>query len=114
MNKILASTKELLGIPEEVTDFDTQLVIYINMVLMTLNQLGFGTAEPYVTTDTTGDLATFLPDDEGIRSTVQMYIYTKVRLLFDPPTSSFVLATLQTTINEYEWRLTNYTPVAPS
>jgi hypothetical protein len=107
MNAILSSTKELLGIPAEVTDFDTQLVLYINMALTTLNHIGFG-PEEYQITLTDGDLEDFLPDDEHVRSLVQMYIFTKVKVLFDPPSSSYVLTALKETIAEYEWRLSVY------
>jgi hypothetical protein len=114
MNEILLATKELLGIPEEVTEFDSQLVNYINMVLVILNQLGVGITG-YQTSATTGALDEFLPveEDVSMHSLVQMYIYTKVRLLFDPPTSSFVLSSLQGTVQEYEWRLTDYISNAP-
>jgi len=109
MNAILSSTKELLGIPSEVTDFDTQLVVYINMALLTLDQIGIGsTDEAYQITLIDGDLEEFLPVNPDIYGLVQMYIYTKVRLQFDPPTSAFVLDALKGTIAEYEWRLQTY------
>jgi hypothetical protein len=106
MNNILIATKELLGLPSSVTDFDTQLVVYINMALSTLNQMGVG-EDGYQVTSADGDLEDFLPDDEDIRDLVQMYIYTKTRIMFDPPASSFVLAALQQGIAELEWRITN-------
>ena len=110
MNTVLSNTKKLLGVPAEVTDFDDQLVIYINMVFAILDQLGVGSVtEPYITTADTGSLTEFLPYDDGLHNLVQMYIYTKVRILFDPPQSSAVLTALDATIKEYEWRLTDYT-----
>jgi hypothetical protein len=109
MNKILKSTKELLGVPDEVTDFDSQLVIFINMVLVTLNQFGVGEAN-YQTTLTDGDLEDFIPGDEGIHSSVQMYIFFKVRLLFDPPSTGYVLAALEKAIAEQEWRFVHSEP----
>jgi hypothetical protein len=109
MNYILASTKELLGVPSTVTEFDTQLVVYINMVLTTLSQIGIGSSsDVYQITLTEGDLEEFLPDSTDIYGVVQMYIYTKVRLQFDPPATAFVLAALQASIAEYEWRLQTY------
>jgi len=108
MNKILDSTKELLGIPLAVTDFDTVLVLHINSVLSTLDQLISGQDVPYQITLTDGDLEDMFPDDETVRSMVQMYIFCKVKLLFDPPTSSFVLIALQAQIAEYEGRLLDY------
>lgn len=110
VSSILLSVKDLLGVPAEAIEFDGQLVSYINMVFETMHQLGFGTEDTYVTTKTSGDITEFLPDDEGAQGMALIYIYTKVRLLFDPPASSFVLTSLQAMIAEYEWRLTNYVP----
>lgn len=111
ISPILSATKELLGLPVEADEFDSQLVVYINMVFNTLDAIGFsGGTVGYQITASSGDLEEYASDDEAIRSTVQMYIYTKVRLLFDPPTSSFVMTALQATISEYEWRLSMYTP----
>lgn len=111
MNDILTATKELLGIPEDVSEFDSQLVMYINMTFMILNQLGVGPTEPYIVTLTSGSLEEFI-SDEGCHGLLQMYIYTKVRVLFDPPTTSFVLKALESTLEEYEWRLTDYSSTA--
>lgn len=111
-NIILSSTKELLGVPADVTDFDNQLVNYINMALHSLYQTGVGTGVSQITL-TTGDFDSILPGEDSIHSTLQMYIYMKVRLLFDPPTSSFVLSSLESQIKELEWRLQDYSAVEP-
>ena len=42
MDSILTSIKKLLGIAQECTDFDMDLIIHINSVLMILTQLGVG------------------------------------------------------------------------
>lgn len=109
-SSLLLQIKELLGIPAVDTVFDGQLVTYINMAFEMMHQFGFGPTDTYVISATSGDIEEFLPDDEGIRGLVIIYIYTRVRLLFDPPSSSFVLSSLQTMVREYEWRLTNYVP----
>jgi hypothetical protein len=109
VSSLLSSIKELLGIPIDTIDFDTQLVMHINMVLGTLSQIGFSTGDPYLITATDGSIEDYLPDDESIHGMVLIYIYTKVRLLFDPPSSAFVLDSLNSVIKEYEWRLQTYT-----
>ena len=48
---ILTSIKKLLGIVEEYTQFDTDIIIYINTVFMTLQQLGIGPEEGFSITD---------------------------------------------------------------
>ena len=42
MNSILTSVKKLLGIAEECTDFDADIIMYINMALFALAQMGVG------------------------------------------------------------------------
>jgi hypothetical protein len=111
-NEILDSTKDLLGIPAEVTEFNTQLVGHINLVLFNLTDIGVGT-EGYQITAETGSFDTFMPGDDLIHAALQMYIYMKVRLLFDPPTTAFVLKSLEAQIKELEWRLTDYSYVEP-
>ena len=111
-NKILNDTKELLGLPSNVTDFDLQLINNINSVLFTLNNIGVGETG-YQTTLEEGNLDDFVPDNEEVKAAVQMYIFMKVRLLFDPPASSFVLTSLEAQLKELEWRLVDLNYVAP-
>ena len=47
MNSILTSTKKLLGIAEEYTHFDADLIMHINSVLSILTQIGVGPAEGF-------------------------------------------------------------------
>ena len=105
MNQILNGTKELLGIPLEVTDFDNQLVNHINHSLRTLKQLGVDVNQ---ITLLEGDFDDIMCGEDDLHATLQIYVSMKVRLLFDPPTSSFVLASLEAQIKELEWRLTDY------
>lgn len=111
MNTLLAGVKELLGIPDEVTDFDGQLVMYINMALRLLNDIGFGPATVYQITLESGSMDDFLPEDDDLHDTALLYIYMKTRLLFDPPTTSFVLTALQNAVKESEWRLNDYAKI---
>jgi hypothetical protein len=86
MNSVLAGIKELLGIPEAATEFDNQLVMYINMALMSLHDIGFmPTVAVYQITLAEGDLDEYLPADPSIHHTIMVYLNAKVRLLFDPP-----------------------------
>lgn len=45
MESILVSVKKLLGIAEECTDFDADIIMYINMALFALVQMGVGPAK---------------------------------------------------------------------
>lgn len=42
MESILTSIKKLLGIAEEYTQFDNDIIMHINSVFTTLTQLGVG------------------------------------------------------------------------
>lgn len=104
MDSILESIKKLLGIAEEDTDFDTDIVIHINSVLMILNQLGIGPSDGFWINDNSAVWKDFVEDDKSIEA-VKSYVYLKVRLLFDPPLSSAVTDAINKNISELEWRL---------
>lgn len=104
MDSILTSIKKLLGITEEYTHFDTDLIIHINSVFATLTQIGVGPSEGFVIVDKDDNWEQFTDDNILIES-VKSYMYLKVKLLFDPPTSSAVSESYKQMINEFEWRL---------
>lgn len=103
MESILTSIKKLLGIQAEYTHFDIDILIHINTAFATLNQIGIGPEFGFIIAD---DTATW---DEYITSCnlnmVRTYIYLKVRLLFDPPSSGVLTDSINRMISELEWRL---------
>ena len=104
MDSILTLTKKHLGIEEEYEHFDTEIVDFINGALMSLMQLGLGSSEGFAISDKTATWTDFV----GIRKdleTVKSYVYLKVRLLFDPPASSFLVDAIKNQMTEMEWRL---------
>lgn len=103
MDSILTSIKKMLGIEEDYTQFDQELILFINSVFGILFQLGVGqTIEPYKIVDSTDVWDDFMKGDQI--ETVKSYVFMKVKLLFDPPSSSFVLNSYQELIKEFEWR----------
>lgn len=104
MDSILTSIKKLLGITEEYEHFDQDLIMHINSVFMILNQLGVGPKEGFSIIGKSETWDEFTEDDLSIES-VKSYIYLKVKLLFDPPTSSAVIDSINRMISELEWRL---------
>lgn len=104
MESILTSTKKMLGIPEEYEQFDMDLIIHINSVLMVLHQLGIGPTKGYSIAGKTETWQGFMGDDPRLNS-VKSYVALKVRLLFDPPTSSAVMESTNRLISELEWRI---------
>lgn len=104
MDSILTSIKKLLGIAEEYTHFDTDLIMHINSVFMVLTQLGVGPAEGFIIEDKTTDWTEFIEDPAQLQA-VKSYMHLKVKLLFDPPLSSAVIESMNRMISEFEWRL---------
>lgn len=103
MDSILTSIKKLLGITEEYKHFDNDIIMHINSVFMILNQIGIGPDEVFSIEDDIASWDDFL-DNTNVEA-VKSYVYLKVRLLFDPPTSSSVLDSMNKMISELEWRL---------
>ena len=104
MDSILTSIKKLLGISSEYTQFDGDIIIHINSTFMTLNQLGVGPDHPVFISSEMETWESLLGDSKSLEA-VKSYVYLKVKLLFDPPTSSFVLNSIKESINELECRL---------
>lgn len=103
-HSILNSTKKVLGIDPSYTAFDQDILTHINATFSTLHQLGFGP-----------DLGMFVEDEDPVWTDfeadpliinhIRTYVYLKVRLLFDPPATSFVLAAMEKQATELEFRL---------
>lgn len=106
MESILKSIKKLLGIADEDHNFDTDIVIHINTIFMTLNDLGVGPSEGFTIEDEESKWYDFIPDNKMFDS-VKTYVYLKVKLLFDPPLSSSVIDAIERSIKELEWRITD-------
>ena len=104
MESILASIKKMVGITKEDTHFDADIIMHINSVFMILNQLGVGPSECFTIEDDVATWKDFIPNGQNIEL-VKSYMNLKVRMLFDPPTSSTVMQSMNQAISEFEWRL---------
>lgn len=103
-DSILISTKKILGIPDDYTVFDPDIITHINTAFSTLTQLGVGPAEGFMIEDETQDWQDFLGDDLQLNS-VRTYVYLRTRQLFDPPTTSYMINAFDQQVKELEWRL---------
>lgn len=101
---ILTSIKKLLGIAEEYTHFDEDIIRHINSVFMVLNQLGVGPAEGFRIEDDSAIWEEYISSDDNLEAVVT-YVHQRVKLLFDPPLTSAVLDSANRTVSELEWRL---------
>jgi hypothetical protein len=104
VSSILTDTKKNLGIADDYTAFDQDLILHINGVLSTLNQLGVGPVEGFAISDKTAVWDDFLAGDVRYNA-VKTYLYLRVRLIFDPPATSFTIASMERQVQELEWRL---------
>lgn len=102
---ILTSIKKLLGIEESYEHFDPDIIMHINSVLMVLTQLGVGPPEGFSISNKSETWADFLGEDSAKLDGVKTYVYMKVRLVFDPPTTAALIDSMNRLVNEFEWRL---------
>lgn len=104
-NSIMLAVKKMLGIAEEYHAFDLDVITNINAVFLTLNQLGVGPKYPFAITGPETQWEDFLGLEQSqILQGIQTYMYMRVRMMFDPPTNSFLVDSLQKQIEEMEWR----------
>ena len=103
-SSILTSIKKLLGIAEEDTSFDQDIIMHINTVFAILSQLGVGPANGFSIEDEGAIWSDYLGNAANLEL-VKSYIYMKVRSIFDPPTSSILADAMNKNISELEWRI---------
>lgn len=103
-SSILDSTKKALGIDAGNPAFDAELIMFINGVFSTLHQLGVGPVEGYMIEGNEELWDTFTGGSPIINS-VKTYMYLRVRLLFDPPATSFAIDAIDRQAKELEFRL---------
>lgn len=107
MDSILTTIKQMLGgMTEQNTHFDTEITAHINTALFRLHQLGVGPEKRAHITGTTETWESVFGKMDDIQA-VKDFIYFRVKLAFDPPTSSFVLESINDQISELEWCLCN-------
>lgn len=103
-SSILTSIKKLLGIAEEDTSFDQDIIMHINTVFAILAQLGVGPTNGFSIEDDGAIWSDYLGNSTNLEL-VKSYIYMKVRSMFDPPTSSILADAMSKNISELEWRI---------
>lgn len=103
-DQILISVKDKLGIGQECTAFDQDVITFINSVFSILNQIGvhFKDSMFIEGEETWVDI---FDENAIVLDMIKTYVYLKVRILFDPPTNSTHLESINAVSNEYEWRI---------
>jgi len=78
--------------------------MHINSILSILTDIGIGPPNGFAIDDADATWDDFLDGDLRLNS-VKTYVYLRVRLLFDPPTTSYLMASMKEQYQELEWRL---------
>lgn len=113
-DKILASIKKLLGLQDDITAFDVDITMHINSVFANLASMGVGKKDP-----TTGEIIGFtvttgnetwgdFTDNDTLMNNVKTYVYIKVKMIFDPPTTGSLINAYKDEAKEIEYRLYTY------
>jgi hypothetical protein len=102
---ILDDVKKQIGIYITNTDFDEALIMAINSVLFNMYQMGI-VVPNYSISDSTTTWSSVLVNPENLAmDTLKTWVGLKVKMIFDPPTSSILAEAIRENLKEMEWRL---------
>lgn len=104
MDSVLLSVKKMIGLTSDYTAFDTDIIIHINTVFEELNQMGVGPEEGFSISDSSTEWSEYFTYGKTSEM-VKSYMYLKVRMLFDPPSSGTLAQAYNANLDEYRWRL---------
>jgi hypothetical protein len=102
-DSILDNTKKMIGFEADDTGFDLDIITHINSVFFDLTQLGVGPDEGFSIVDNTAKWTEYFGENKI--DAVKSYMYLRVRLLFDPPSTSFAIDAMNKQVEKFEWRL---------
>lgn len=102
MSSILDDVKLSIPIEPDDLSFDVAILMHINATFVILNQLGVLDNAVSIEDRYTQWTDIWYDREVGL---IKSYVCAKVKKEFDPPSSSFVLSSLERTIQEYESRL---------
>lgn len=103
-DSILITTKNALGLSADYEAFDSDVIMHINSVFFKINQLGVGPDEGFSIEGVEEKWSDYIASSKELHA-VKTYMYLSVRLMFDPPTTSFAITAMENQIKEFEWRL---------
>lgn len=103
-SSILTDIKKVLGLVSDYTEFDLDVILHTNTAFAVLNGMGIGPDAGFMIEDNTATWDAFIGTDLKLNP-VKTYVYLSVKLLFDPPTSGFVIDAMNKQLEELAWRL---------
>jgi hypothetical protein len=108
---ILKSTKKVLNVGVDDASFDLDIITHINTAFSILTDLGVGPLSGFVIEDEETVWEDYFPNEDDPAklkvqlSKVKTVVFLRTRLLFDPPTVSYLLDSTKEQLREAEWRL---------
>lgn len=102
---ILDNVKKMLGLDPSYTAFDVDVMMHVNAIFTVLSGLGIGPIGGFMIEDNTPTWDAFLAETDENIHLVKSYMYVRVRLLFDPPSTSMAIDAMTSQYKEFEWRL---------
>lgn len=102
-DRILKSVKGYIGIDDD--DFDQDILMNINAAFSILWQLGVECLNGVTIIGPEEKWSEIFSNDLDLVSMCRQYVYLKCRVIFDPPSNSFVLDAIKQQIAELEWRI---------
>jgi len=103
-NSVLDSVKQVLGLTPDMTQFDLDIVMHINFVIGSLQQLGANNDGAFHILDNS-TLWSAITSRQDLINLVRTYMLMRVRLVFDPPATSFAIMAIEKQIEELGWRI---------
>lgn len=104
MDSILNDIKQRIGPSADYEVFDTDIIDAINTAFAVLSQIDARSTEGFAISDASATWDDYT-DNVTLKGLVRTYIYNKVRIIFDPPSSSFVLSAMEEQNKELEFRI---------
>lgn len=111
MSSILKDIKKQLGYnepynAEDPAPYDCEIIMHINAQLSTLRQVGVGPKNGFRITGETQTWEDFLVGEhDEMNDLVPEFVFLKVKLIFDPPPSSFAMEAMKEQAKEDFWRI---------
>lgn len=101
---ILDSIKKALSLDSSDTTFDLDVTMFINSAFGALKQLGVGPDTGFMISDNTTLWSQYVSGLTYL-GLVKNYIYMFVKLVFDPPATSFAITACERMLTELGWRI---------
>lgn len=101
---ILKSTKKLMGFNPDDNSFDQDVITFINTAFVRLKELGIVPPGGVMIEDDTTEWSELF-EDHGDLAAIKTYVYLRVKLLLDPPGTSYHIDAAKEQREELEYCL---------